>query len=90
MMEGDGSEASGQCFTIMSLEVAKVVIESDSLEVIQFINAPLDVSDQIMDLAQYICHLKEDHGLMQFQYVHCETNKLADYLALVATWFPFV
>lgn len=55
---------------VTSLEIPRVVIESDSTEVVQFLNTSFDDSHQLVDLAQYICHLLEFHRLMRFQHVH--------------------
>lgn len=72
----------------MSHHVSRVAIESDSMQVIRFLNAPLDISHEFANLAQYIFHLKKFHGSLRFSHFHRDANSLRDYLARVATRFP--
>lgn len=67
---------------VISLETPRVIIKSDSPDVIRLITfSNLSFRPVYGDLAQAICHLKEACGAMRFEHVHRDADHLVDYVA---------
>lgn len=72
---------------ILSLDIPQAIIESDSLEVIQILNKPVDEEHRYAEVLQHVARLQLDHSGLRFQHAHQEANNLADYLAHVGFRF---
>lgn len=73
----------------MSFYIPEVIIENDSLKVIQLLALSNCSSHLYEDLAESIYQLKEAHGAMHFQHTRRAANALANYMAQVGLHFLF-
>lgn len=74
---------------IISLELPQIIIESDSLEVVQFLNDGVFSDHQFEQTAREILQLMHTHDAVSVAHSPRETNGLADYLAKVGLLLPF-
>lgn len=73
---------------VMGLDLPHVVVESDSMEVVQGLTDPHAPSHLYAEIIQGVIRSRDAHGSMRFQHVYREGNALADYLAHVALASP--
>lgn len=74
---------------VMSLDLPRVIVETDSLGVVDLLNATDLPSHRYVEHAQAILDLQREHGSLMFQHVPREGNCLADYLAKVSLNLQF-
>lgn len=82
---------------VMGVDMRRVIIESDSLEVVQLLSTSQTShswevqtsNDQYAEVIQQILRMRDDHGNIEFCHVYIEGNAIADYLAHVALECPF-
>lgn len=70
----------------ISLDIPRVVIESDSLKVTRLLSSHDVCSHPYSDLAQYIYQLQLEHGAMAFQHTLKKENSIVDLLC--SHWVP--
>lgn len=75
---------------IMRLDIPRIVIETDSLEVVRFLSSPLKGNHQFSDMVHSIKQMQEAHGAMVFNHTFKECNSLTDYLLQILRQFPLV
>lgn len=74
---------------LMGLDLPQVIVESDAMEAIQFINSTDVVGHRYGHLVVKILHLQAAHGALVFQHGAREYNFLADHLAKLGLSLPF-
>lgn len=73
---------------VMSLDIPHIIVENDSLEVINCLEDGHTHGHQYAHIVQGILTLKAAHGSMLFQHTNREANLVADYLAKVGLNLP--
>lgn len=73
----------------MSLDLARVIVESDSLEVVDFLHSTDLGSHRYSQIALDILHLQREHGALVFQYALRECNSIVDYIAKFGLSLPY-
>ncbi|XP_057444772.1 uncharacterized protein LOC130737018 [Lotus japonicus] len=67
----------------MSLDLSRVIVESDSLDVINLLHEPVSTSHRYGHVVSSILHLQREHESLVFQYTPRECNSVADFIAKV-------